>query len=223
MASAPSSRDGSRRGVYAKTPQRRREIVEAAAAVFSAHGYSGGSLRQIAKDIGVSVTSVMHHFPSKELLLEAVLEYADSQAVQALDLDAARDGLRGTIARLVENGREHPHLLRLLAVLSAEASAAEHPAHAWFVERYQRVEDAIMEWASADPDLAVEPGSLEVRAAARRIAALWDGLQLQWLIRGDFDLAGELSEGVEALAARAVRADAAAAPTGGAHSSPLGL
>src|SRR5215217_3695020 len=105
MASAPSSGDGSRRGVYSKTPQRRREIVEAAAAVFSAHGYSGGSLRQIAKDIGVSVTSVMHHFPSKELLLEAVLEYADSQALQTLDLDAARDGLRGTIERLVENGR----------------------------------------------------------------------------------------------------------------------
>src|SRR5215217_813050 len=159
MASAPSSGDGSRRGVYAKTPQRRREIVEAAAAVFSAHGYSGGSLRQIAKDIGVSVTSVMHHFPSKELLLEAV-----------------RDGLRGTIERLVENGREHPHLLRLLAVLSAEASAAEHPAHAWFVTRYQRVADAIVGWAGADPDLALEPGSAEVRAAARQIAALWDGL-----------------------------------------------
>src|SRR6476469_7599639 len=108
---------GQRRGVYAKTPQRRREIIEAAAAVFAASGYSGGSLRQVAKDVDVSVTSVMHHFPSKELLLEAVLDHAESEAGRVLDLDPSRDGLRGTVVRVAENGRRHPPLLRLLAVL----------------------------------------------------------------------------------------------------------
>lgn len=177
--------------------------MEAAAAEFAARGYTGGSLRQIAKDIDVSVTSVMHHFPSKELLLEAVLEHADFEAVQAIDLNAARDGLRGTIVRLAETGQEHPNLLRLLAVLSSEASAVEHPAHEWFVERYRRVEEAIAGWAVADPDLDV--GAEAARVLARRIIALWDGLQLQWLLRGDFDLVVELGAAVGALAAQASR------------------
>jgi AcrR family transcriptional regulator len=195
--------EGRRRGAYTKTPQRRRQIVEAAAAVFAARGYSGGSLRQIAKDIDVSVTSVMHHFPSKDLLLEAVLEHADTEAVRQIDLDAARDGLHRTVVRLAETGQEHPNLLRLLAVLSSEASAADHPAHEWFVERYRRSEELITGWALADPGLDV--GAAAARVLARRVVAVWDGLQLQWLLRGDFDLVAELGDAVAALAAQAAR------------------
>ncbi|MEV0890758.1 TetR/AcrR family transcriptional regulator [Promicromonospora sp. NPDC050262] len=199
------SRAAGPRGVYAKTPQRRREIVEAAAAVFAERGYSGGSLRQIAKDIGVSVTSVMHHFPSKELLLEAVLDHADAEGIREIDLDPARDGVRTTIVRLAENGQGHPHLLRLLAVLSSEASAAEHPAHEWFVARYQRVVDGMTDWIAVDESLDLAPGT--ARVLARRIVALWDGLQLQWLLRPDFDLVAELDGGVAALADQARRSE----------------
>jgi AcrR family transcriptional regulator len=205
VSDALPSRAARPRGVYAKTPQRKREIVEAAAAVFAAHGYSGGSLRQVAKDIGVSVTSVMHHFSSKELLLEAVLEHADSEAIREIDLDPARDGLRVTIVRLAETGQEHPHLLRLLAVLSSEASAVEHPAHVWFVERYQRVVEGMAGWIDADRTLDLAPDN--ARVLARRIVALWDGLQLQWLLRADFDLVAELDAAVAALADQARRAE----------------
>ncbi|GHH76249.1 TetR/AcrR family transcriptional regulator [Promicromonospora soli] len=205
VSDALPSRAARPRGVYAKTPQRQREIVEAAAAVFAARGYSGGSLRQVAKDIGVSVTSVMHHFSSKELLLEAVLEHADSEAIREIDLDPARDGLRVTIVRLAETGQEHPNLLRLLAVLSSEASAVEHPAHEWFVERYQRVVEGMAGWIDADPTLDLAPDN--ARVLARRIVALWDGLQLQWLLRPDFDLVAELDAAVAALVDQARRAE----------------
>jgi AcrR family transcriptional regulator len=153
----------------------------------------------------VSVTSVMHHFSSKELLLEAVLEHADSEAIREIDLDPARDGLRVTIVRLAETGQEHPHLLRLLAVLSSEASAVEHPAHEWFVERYQRVVEGMAGWIDADRTLDLAPDN--ARVLARRIVALWDGLQLQWLLRADFDLVAELDAAVAALADQARRAE----------------
>jgi AcrR family transcriptional regulator len=205
VSDARPSRPAGPRGVYAKTPQRQREIVEAAAAVFAARGYSGGSLRQIAKDIGVSVTSVMHHFSSKELLLEAVLDHADAEGIREIDLDAARDGLRTTIVRLAENGQGHPHLLRLLAVLSSEASAAEHSAHEWFVERYELVVNAMTDWIAADETLDLAPDA--ARVLARRIVALWDGLQPQWLLRSDFDLVAELDAGVAALADQARRTE----------------
>jgi len=190
-------RKGRPRGTYANTPHRRREIVVSATEVFAAHGYSGGSLRQVAKDIGVSVTSVTHHFPTKESLLEAVLEQADLDAAHSIDLDAARDGLRGTVVRLAETGQDHPHLLRLLTVLSAEATAPDHPAHDWLIARYERVEDEVTRWAIADPALALD--SIHARSLARRIVAVWDGLQLRWLLHSDFDLVNELSDALAAM------------------------
>lgn len=198
-ATEATASERGRRGTYAKTPRRQREIVEAATAVFASRGYSGGSLRQVAKDIGVSVTSVMHHFPSKESLLEAVLEHADTEAIRSIALDASRDGLRGTIVLLAETGQEHPHLLRLLTVLSSEASAPEHPAHDWLVARYRRVEDEVTRWIGEDGALALSPS--DARSLARRVIALWDGLQLRWLLRSDFDLVQELGDAVDSLLA----------------------
>ncbi|MCK9905078.1 hypothetical protein CC117_32960 [Parafrankia colletiae] len=131
----------------------------------------------------MSVTSVMRHFSSKELLLEAVLEHADSEAVRAIDLDPARDGLRVTIVRLAETGQKHPHLVRLLAVLSSEASAVEHPAHGWFVERYQRVVTGVAGWIAADgsppvPSTSRPRGRLlctlaDLGDAGRQLSAAW--------------------------------------------------
>ena len=185
------------RGTYANTPQRRHEIIAAATDVFATHGYSGGSLRQVAKDIGVSVTSISHHFPSKESLLEAVLEQSDLDAAHSIDLDAARDGVLGTVVRLAETGQDHPHLLRLLTVLSAEATAPDHPAHDWLIARYERVEAGVALWAIADPSLTLD--SVAARSLARRIVAVWDGLQLRWLLHRDFDLVSELSDALAAM------------------------
>ncbi|RZI92125.1 MAG: TetR/AcrR family transcriptional regulator, partial [Microbacterium sp.] len=76
MTFPPSER--SPRGPYAKTAERRREIIDSATAVFSEHGYRGGSLRQIAKELDLSLTTLMHHFPTKTALLSAVLQQEDA-------------------------------------------------------------------------------------------------------------------------------------------------
>ena len=53
------------RGPYAKSEQRRREIVEAATSVFATRGYHGGSLRDIARELDLSLTSIVHHYNTK--------------------------------------------------------------------------------------------------------------------------------------------------------------
>ena len=73
MTEKTAARPATRRGPYAKSAQRRVEIVASATAVFAARGYRGGSLREIAKQLDLSLTSVVHHFPSKSAPLVAVL------------------------------------------------------------------------------------------------------------------------------------------------------
>src|SRR3954454_9634741 len=85
------------RGPYAKSAQRSSDILDPATTVFATHGYSGGSLRDIARQLDLSLTSIVHHFGTKYELLDAVLERADGKpsgnADCAFDAACAADGV----------------------------------------------------------------------------------------------------------------------------------
>jgi AcrR family transcriptional regulator len=188
-----------RRGPYAKTAQRRREIVEAATAVFAARGYHGGSLRDISRQIGLSLTSVVHHFPAKTDLLNAVLEFTDDVRRPWMEDIARRDGLKRMILAVVDVNFERAELLRLLAILSSEASSPDHPAHRWFVDRYGR----LVEWLTNGIRRDAAAGRLapveDPQSVAAIIVAAWDGLQLQWLLDPTTDMHGRLGRLLDAL------------------------
>jgi AcrR family transcriptional regulator len=61
------------------------ELRRAALDEFAAAGYHGTSLQQIADRAGVSKATVLYHFASKEVLLEAVLAPAIDQLDQILE------------------------------------------------------------------------------------------------------------------------------------------
>lgn len=188
------SGQGSRgaRGPYAKSAQRSSDILDAATSVFAAHGYHGGSLRDIARQLDVSLTSVVHHFGSKYDLLEAVLERADRTTTgdEEFDFDAACTA-RGVAAATLERIRssvDRPELLRLFAILAAESSTPSHPAHDWFVERYRR---HALELATAfryDQEHGRVDPRRDPATLARLLLASWDGVQLQWLIDPTADM-----------------------------------
>ncbi|MBS2029175.1 MAG: helix-turn-helix transcriptional regulator [Deltaproteobacteria bacterium] len=52
----------------------RARALREARRLFAAHGFDGTALQDVADAVGVTKPSVLHHFPSKEALREAVLE-----------------------------------------------------------------------------------------------------------------------------------------------------
>lgn len=187
------------RGPYANTPRRKAEIVAAAANIFAETGYRGGSLRQIASDLGLSYTSVKHHFQTKENLLIAVLETNDALAVENLEADKAGSGFLESAIALARRNLEKRGSQRLLALLAAEATSPDHPAHAWFRERYERVRGHLAHGIAEDIAAGRLPAEIDVPSTATALMALWDGLQLQWLLYPDFDMLGAMRKGFDAL------------------------
>ncbi len=176
-------------GPYQKGIMRRREIVDAALRIFARYGYSGGSLRQIADEVGVTPAALARHFGNKDGLLQVVLECWEE------DDDHHFDGAHGLeffrrLSGLMEYHTTEPRLIELLLTLSTEATDPQHPARTWAVERYKRCLNRGASYLREAKDLGeVLPMDDEkIEIEIRAVFALMDGVQLQWLLDPSFPL-----------------------------------
>jgi AcrR family transcriptional regulator len=195
LEQAPSRGAGKRRGPYAKTEEKRRVILDAALEVFAKSGYRSGSIRDIADRVGMSEAGLLHHFPNKSALLAAVLDRRDQHSLELVPIDADDEPLatlRGLV-RLAAHNASVPGVVELYCTLSAEATSPDHPAHAYFVRRYEWVcGNLARKFAILQQQGSLRPG-VSPESAARSLIALMDGLQVQWLLdRDSVDMAEEL-------------------------------
>ncbi|GII54179.1 TetR family transcriptional regulator [Planotetraspora thailandica] len=191
--------DGVQHG-YEKGRAKRREIIDCAMTLFGEVGYRGASLREIAARCGISHPGLLHHFPTKESLLLAVLTQRDEVDGEWLSSEGASglDALRRFVG-LVSLNATRRGIVELFAVLSAEATSAAHPAHAYFVERYRAsVRSFELAYTRARDEGVLRPG-IDPGTAARQLVALMDGMQVQWLLDdGATDMAGVVRAHVQA-------------------------
>lgn len=95
-------------------------ILEAALDVFSAHGFRGATLDQIAEVAGLSKPNLLYYFPSKEAIHRTLLTRLLSTWLDPLrDMDAAGDPVAevmGYMRRKLELSRDFPRESRLFAI-----------------------------------------------------------------------------------------------------------
>jgi AcrR family transcriptional regulator len=93
-------------------------IVDRAAALFARRGFAKTSVQEIADAVGLSKAGLLHHFPSKDALWEAVVAQADVLGQQVLDLarelPAGPERDRRALDVLVDIALAHPGLVALL-------------------------------------------------------------------------------------------------------------
>lgn len=193
------------RGGYAKGRATREEILDSAMQLFGEVGYNTASLREVSARVGISHPGLLHHFPSKAALLEAVLvrrDEIDGAAFQA-DLDAGVDFF-DALVRIVERNAARPGIVELFATLSAEATSPDHPAHAYFQERYRQiVADAVEGFERWRDEGRLHEG-VDPGTAARLMVAVMDGLQVQFLLESEtpqtrVDMAAALRQQITAM------------------------
>lgn len=181
------------RGEYAKGRARREQILTEAVGLFAESGYRAASLRDLAARCGLTHAGLLHHVGSKQALLLAVLEQRDVEDASLVGPDPSLPGERQLEALLdvVRRNVSRRGVVELFCVLSAEATSPDHPAHPFFDERYRRVVAAL---TTAFTDC----GHPAPASAARRLVAVMDGLQVQWLLHpDDVDMVVEVRAQVE--------------------------
>jgi AcrR family transcriptional regulator len=174
---------GRERGGYAKGRQRRDAILAAANEVFARRGFRGASLATIAKRVGMSEPGLLHHFASKEELLLEVLKLRDQHDDERIaQARAAHAGPLEVVLELCRQNQERPGIVRLFTILAAESVDDDHPAHEWFLARYGDRRAVLADrLANAQRDGDID-AALDPESVASQILAMFDGLQLQWLL-----------------------------------------
>jgi AcrR family transcriptional regulator len=81
---------------------RRRKILTATLQVLAEHGPSGLSFRAIAKRMGGSSTLVTHYFPTRQALLDALVEDMSTWPEEIAEFEAGADDPRERLRRFLQ-------------------------------------------------------------------------------------------------------------------------
>jgi AcrR family transcriptional regulator len=205
---------------FRNADESRERILSAAVEVFAEGGYRGASIGAIATRAGISQSGLLHHFPTKEVLLAAVVDARRADHRQAYLVAKAEDpdlGFMTALVELMRRGTRDRDLTRLFTVVIAEASSPSHPAHEWAQDRYGRTTETVTEALREAQERNVLRADFDPGVVAVTLLATMDGLQLRdsltphvVAIEAAFaQLAGQMLEDLAAETAEAKAAVAA--------------
>jgi hypothetical protein len=86
------------------------------------------------------------------------------------------------MVRLMRYGALERDFTRLFTVVIAEATAPDHPAHEWAIDRYRTVSAHVVEALEEAQNRGLLRRGVNVEAVAATLLALMDGLQLRYLL-----------------------------------------
>lgn len=171
------------RGPYAKGLAMRDEILDVALDLFSEKGYDRTSVREIARQAGLSQAGLLHHFSTKEELFLAVLRRRDDRSTDPGD--RVRTHSVDRLIRAVDRNTGEPGLVRLFVAMSAESVDEESRARGFFAERYEWLLKEIADDVRHHQEIGEISSTLDAEDAASLLVAAADGLQVQWLLDPD--------------------------------------
>ena len=183
-----------RKRVRAKPEARREQILEEATRLIGERGYYGFAIRELAQRCQLTDAGLLHYFGSKEKLLIALLEDLDRQGAETVrEMTGLTPEFRGRLTHqqlhdmfraIVMRNRDRPDLVRLQAILRAEAMNADHPAHDFFNRRQATI---LQMFAKALGEHVPSPQS----TALQVMSMMW-GLEMEWMRSEQrFDLLAE--------------------------------
>jgi AcrR family transcriptional regulator len=163
---------------------RRLQIVRAATQLFARAGYRGTALADIAEEVGVTQAGLLHHFDSKENLLEAVIRMRGEQDAPLIAEIIGDGGLDmfDRLPLLAAHNTKRAGLSQLFTILVAEALLPSRTGKSFFIDRYRTLRATIVQAMKAGQERGEIRADADLEAVSRRIVAALDGLQTQWLL-----------------------------------------
>lgn len=178
----------------AQAKQTYRRIVQAAVKLFARQGYHKTTIADLAQAIGLTSGAIFHHFPTKEAILEAVVNWLERGMHTYSDLtDRAGHGSIEVVEEVVRvmclHFKRNPEATICLAALATEFAGGDHPLETRLKEIY---EIFVKSFANC---LKNHPRVTDPRAAAVAFFGAVQGIAVQGLLREGEHTIDELAGG----------------------------
>lgn len=167
---------------------RQDQILDAAFELFATDGVRATTIAAVAERVGLSEAGLLHHFPSKDALLLAVLSRADTSFPEEETWVAEPGGGLESLRRLPATARvlaERPLLTRLRAIVSAESVVHDGAARTYTTERTALIRKVFAAMLAEGIRRGEISPDVDPTAAATEIVAFTEGIQFQWMLAPD--------------------------------------
>jgi AcrR family transcriptional regulator len=175
---------------YLSADERRAVTVETVLALAAERNPNDITTSAIAERMGVTQGALFRHFPSKDAILDAVMQWVADRLLGALDAAAARAAtpLEALEAMFMANlgfVAEHPGVPRMMfGELQHAAMTPKKRMAATLIRRYRERLATVIEQGKAAGQIAVD---LDTDAAATLFIGTIQGLVMQALLADDPD------------------------------------
>lgn len=187
--------------------QRRNATVEAVVDLAATTNPGDITTAAIARHMKLTQGALFRHFPNKEAIWQAVMEWVAKHLMSRLD--KAAEGIESPLATMqamfmahITFVSEHPGAPRMLfgELQGARATPAKRLAHAMLTQYAERL-NTLIETAKQQGEL---PQSTDNHAAAILFIGTIQGLIMQSLMSGDMDQMRRDAPGVFAIYRRGI-------------------
>ncbi|WP_204352653.1 TetR/AcrR family transcriptional regulator [Salinicola halophilus] len=171
-----------------KGEMRRALLLDAATTIFARDGYAAASMRDVAEIAGITSVGLLHHFPNKVSLLQALLARRDRRVTEKfseLEMTPTLEGFVAFARMSLRFSLESREECQASMMINVESLAEHHPAWEWYLEKFELTHahaQAHLATLQANGEIRVD---VDVAGVATELFAVMDGLQIQWLRKPD--------------------------------------
>ncbi|WIB60322.1 hypothetical protein DEJ13_00415 [Curtobacterium sp. MCLR17_007] len=166
----------------------RDRIVSAGIFAYRAADFHEVDADAVSLHADVTVEDFRRAYPVWELFIIAVIDRWSSAQQAAFRHIAEQEGAVALVRARLETGLADPALVRLRLALLSAASNPTHAAAGWFRRQYALTFEDLTLALVRDVVLGRESRGVAPRLVAEQLLALYEGLQMQSLLRDDVDL-----------------------------------
>lgn len=188
-------------GAPSAAVERRIAIVEAAMRVFTDHAFHEATFELVAEAAGLPVKVVTDEFTHWNGLVLATVDLWVGRRTRPLLPLVHTHGTIALLRAIVKANAAEPALMRLLSATVNVAATPGHPLARPLYEQWSQFYRLIHSSLAQDVELGREPETMQPARGAEQLVALYEGLQLQSMVRRDMDVLESFDRAVTRLRA----------------------